>query len=70
VDAQTGTPVWKRSMGVQNGHDNDNLLAEKGTFSNLHMPETVEPGDLGGVESQLASNSRSRAIAKQACTPR
>jgi outer membrane protein assembly factor BamB/uncharacterized cupredoxin-like copper-binding protein len=56
VDAQTGKLVWKRSVGVHNGHDNDNLTAEKGEFSKLHTPETVEPGDLGGIESQLASN--------------
>jgi outer membrane protein assembly factor BamB/predicted lipoprotein with Yx(FWY)xxD motif len=56
VDAQSGKPVWKRSVGVHNGHQNDNLLAENGDFSKLHIPETVEPGDLGGVESQLASN--------------
>jgi outer membrane protein assembly factor BamB/predicted lipoprotein with Yx(FWY)xxD motif len=56
VDAQTGKPVWKRSVGVHNGHDNDNLLALKGEFSKLHIPETVEPGDVGGIESQLATN--------------
>ena len=56
VDARNGTPVWKRSVGVHNGHGQDNLLAEKRDFSRLHIPETVEPGDLGGVESQLASN--------------
>jgi outer membrane protein assembly factor BamB len=56
VDRQTGQLVWKRPVGVHNGHDNDNLLAEKGDFSKLHIPETVEPGDLGGIESQLASN--------------
>ena len=56
VDAQTGKLVWKRSVGVHNGHDNDNLTAEKGEFSKLHTPETVEPGDLGGIESPLASN--------------
>jgi outer membrane protein assembly factor BamB len=58
VDAQTGKLVWKRSVGVHNGHDNDNLIAEKGNFAKLHIPETVEPGDLGGVESQLASNGK------------
>ena len=58
VDAQTGKPVWKRSVGIHNGHDNDNLLAEKGDFSKLHLPESVEPGDLGGIESQLASNGK------------
>jgi outer membrane protein assembly factor BamB len=58
VDARTGKLVWKRSVGVHNGHDNDNLIAEKGNFAKLHIPETVEPGDLGGVESQLASNGK------------
>jgi outer membrane protein assembly factor BamB/plastocyanin len=56
VDRQSGKPLWKRSVGVHNGHGNDNLLAEQRNFSKLHIPETVEPGDLGGIESQLASN--------------
>src|ERR1700754_1208377 len=56
VDAENGKPIWKRSVGVHNGHTNDNLAAEKGDFSKLHLPETVEPGDLGGIESQLAFN--------------
>jgi outer membrane protein assembly factor BamB len=56
VDAQTGKPIWKRSVGVHNGHDRDNLEAGAGEYSKLHTPETVEPGDLGGIESQLASN--------------
>jgi outer membrane protein assembly factor BamB/predicted lipoprotein with Yx(FWY)xxD motif len=56
VNAQTGKLVWKRSIGVHNGHDNDHLYAEHGQFSKLHTPETVEPGQLGGIESQLASN--------------
>jgi outer membrane protein assembly factor BamB/predicted lipoprotein with Yx(FWY)xxD motif len=56
VDAQTGKLVWTRSVGVHNGHDNDHLYAEKGETSKLHTPEVIEPGDFGGVESQLASN--------------
>ena len=56
VDRRSGKLVWKRSVGVHNGHGNDHILAENGDFSKLHIPETVEPGDLGGVESQLASN--------------
>ncbi len=40
---------------MHNGHDNTDLVAEKDP-SKLHLPITVEPGDLGGVESQLASN--------------
>src|SRR3984885_14764108 len=56
VNAQTGKLVWKLPVGVHNGHDNDHLYAEGGQFSKLHTPETVEPGDLGGIESPLASN--------------
>jgi outer membrane protein assembly factor BamB len=56
VDAQTGKPIWKRPVGVHNGHDNDNLAALKRDYSKLHIPETIEPGDLGGIESQLATN--------------
>jgi outer membrane protein assembly factor BamB len=55
VNAQTGKLVWKRPVGVHNGHTHDGLLAESDP-AKLHLPETVEPGDLGGIESQLASN--------------
>ncbi len=56
VDAQTGKLVWKRPVGVHDGHDNDHLYAEDGQTSKLHTPETIEPGDFGGIESQLATN--------------
>ena len=58
VDAQTGKLIWKRPVGDHNGHDNDNLAAEKGDFSNLKIPVTILPGDLGGIESQLATNGK------------
>jgi outer membrane protein assembly factor BamB len=56
VNAETGKLVWKLPVGVHNGHDETNLEAEKGNYSNLKLPLTVEPGDLGGIESQLASD--------------
>lgn len=55
VNAQTGSVLWRRPVGVHNGHDDDNLLAENGETSQLHMPEVIEPGDLGGIETPLAS---------------
>jgi outer membrane protein assembly factor BamB len=58
VDAQTGKPIWKTTVGVHNGHQNDNIAALNGDFSKLHAPETIEPGDLGGIESQLASDGK------------
>jgi outer membrane protein assembly factor BamB len=56
VNAETGKLVWKRPVGVHNGNDNTNLEAEKGDYSKLKTPLTVEPGDLGGIESQLATD--------------
>ncbi len=56
VDAQTGKVLWKRPVGMHNGHDNDHIAAQKGDFSNLKIPVTILPGDLGGIESQLATN--------------
>jgi outer membrane protein assembly factor BamB len=56
VDAQTGKPIWKTPVGVHNGHDKDNIAALHGDVSKLHAPEKIEPGDLGGIESQLASD--------------
>jgi outer membrane protein assembly factor BamB len=56
VNAETGKLLWKRPVGIHNGHDNDGLIAEKGEYSKLHLPYEIEPGELGGVESQLATN--------------
>jgi outer membrane protein assembly factor BamB len=58
ADAETGKPIWKTEVGVHNGHQNDNIAALHGDFSKLHAPETIEPGDLGGIESQLASDGK------------
>jgi alcohol dehydrogenase (cytochrome c) len=53
MNARTGALLWKRAVGVHNGHDNDslNLLLHKGT---LKVPFTYEPGSLGGVLTNLA----------------
>jgi plastocyanin len=58
VNQETGKLVWKRPVGVHNGKDQVNLEAEKGDYSKLKLPLTVEPGDLGGIESSLASNGK------------
>jgi outer membrane protein assembly factor BamB len=61
IDAASGKLLWKRSVGVHNGHDHDNELAldseragSSRPVAGLHTPETVEPGALGGVETQMA----------------
>jgi alcohol dehydrogenase (cytochrome c) len=59
LDARTGRLLWKRPVGVHNGHDNDGVATEFATpASPLALPPRVdvEPGAFGGVESQLATN--------------
>jgi outer membrane protein assembly factor BamB/mono/diheme cytochrome c family protein len=54
MDAATGRLVWKTRVGVHNGHDADGELA---LAHKLPMPPatfTVEPGIVGGVETNMA----------------
>lgn len=53
ISARTGALVWKTPIGVHNGTDSDPALA---LARKLHLsaPFTVEPGELGGVQSNLA----------------
>ncbi|HET7590154.1 MAG TPA: PQQ-binding-like beta-propeller repeat protein [Solirubrobacterales bacterium] len=57
VDAKTGKPVWKTSVGVHNGHDNDPLYAMRGEYSKI-KPGEVFPGELGGVIAPIASDGK------------
>jgi outer membrane protein assembly factor BamB len=61
VNAQTGKLLWKRPVGVHNGHTNDGYITEymtpkQAAHTKLGTVQNVEPGSLGGVESQPASN--------------
>jgi outer membrane protein assembly factor BamB len=56
LDAQSGKLLWKRSVGIHNGHDEDNLYAMRHEYSRLKTPETVYPGELGGVIAPMATN--------------
>ncbi|HEX6519149.1 MAG TPA: PQQ-binding-like beta-propeller repeat protein [Streptosporangiaceae bacterium] len=59
LDARTGKLLWSRPVGVHNGHDNDGLLTEfLSPASPMPLPATVtvEPGDVGGMETALGSN--------------
>lgn len=51
LDRDSGNLVWKRPVGIHNGHDNDGIRAMRGDYSNLKTPMTVYPGFLGGVPS-------------------
>ena len=53
LDAKTGKLVWKRKVGVHNGRDQDNLLALQHKLK-LTFPLVVEPGIVGGVETNMA----------------
>jgi len=53
LDAGSGKLVWKTKVGVHNGHDHDGTLALQHKLT-LHFPLTVEPGIVGGVETNMA----------------
>jgi len=55
IDADSGTIVWKKPVGIHNGHDQDNEPALEGQYDSMpKLPITVLPGILGGVETQMA----------------
>lgn len=56
LDRATGQPVWKRAVGIHNGHDGDSLLAMNGEYAQLTSPATIFPGLLGGVIAPMASD--------------
>ncbi len=56
LDAATGKLLWKRAVGIHNGHTQDSVYAMKHEYSKLHLPETVYPGLLGGVIAPMATN--------------
>lgn len=56
LDRDTGKVVWKQSVGIHNGHDNDGLYAMKHEYAKLKIPESVYPGLLGGVIAPMATD--------------
>ena len=56
LDSRSGKLLWKRSVGTHNGHEIDSIYAMKHEYSRLKTPETVYPGLLGGVISQMSTN--------------
>jgi outer membrane protein assembly factor BamB len=53
-DPASGTLLWKTSVGLHNGHDNDDQLALAGKL-HLQAPYTLLPGEIGGVETNMAT---------------
>lgn len=56
LDRETGQPVWKRAVGIHNGHDGDSLFAMNGEYAQLTSPATIFPGLLGGVIAPMATD--------------
>jgi outer membrane protein assembly factor BamB len=54
LDPASGQPLWKTSVGVHNGHDDDGQLALDGTLR-LEPPYVLYPGEIGGVETNMAA---------------
>jgi outer membrane protein assembly factor BamB len=57
-DADSGRLLWKRPVGLHNGHDDDSRRAMHGDYSNVGYGRRILPGDQGGVETQMASDGR------------
>jgi outer membrane protein assembly factor BamB len=53
-DAASGQLLWKTSVGIHNGHDDDDQQALEGTLQ-LSAPYTLLPGEAGGVETNMAA---------------
>ena len=53
-DATSGQLLWKTSVGIHNGHDDDDQLALDGTL-HQQTPYTLSPGEAGGVETNMAA---------------
>ena len=54
LDATSGKLVWKTKVGVHNGRDQDGTLALEHKLPKPTYPLTVEPGIVGGVETNMA----------------
>jgi alcohol dehydrogenase (cytochrome c) len=55
LDAATGRLIFKTAVGRHNGHDEDSVRALHHAF-HPHYPYRVYPGDLGGIETNGATD--------------
>jgi outer membrane protein assembly factor BamB len=56
IDSESGKLLWRRSVGIHNGHDQDSVHAMRHEYSKLKSQETVYPGTLGGVIAPMAAS--------------
>jgi glucose dehydrogenase len=56
LDRKTGKLLWKRPVGIHNGHDDIGKEAMEGKTPKL--PVTILPGSLGGVIAPMATDGK------------
>ncbi len=56
VDANSGKLLWKRPVGIHNGHDDIGKEAMEGKTPKL--PVTILPGSLGGVIAPMSTDGK------------
>lgn len=54
MNPETGKLNWETPVGIHNGHDLDSLHALEGKFKKPKLPYKYYPGELGGVETNMA----------------
>src|SRR5258708_14638014 len=54
LDPTSGALLWKTAVGTHNGHDEDDELALGGQL-HLATPYTLYPGEVGGIETNMAA---------------
>jgi alcohol dehydrogenase (cytochrome c) len=63
LDRETGELLWRRPLGIHNGHDDDGVLAMRGEYDRLKLPETFYPGLYGGVFGPISLRGSTAYIA-------
>jgi outer membrane protein assembly factor BamB len=56
LDQRTGKPVWRRPVGIHNGHDRDGVRTIANGYSGIDLPATVYPGSYGGVTAPMSTD--------------
>lgn len=59
ADPETGKVVWQKAVGKHTGHDEDGLLAMRHEESKIKRPDTIYPGNLGGVIAPMSTDGKS-----------
>jgi outer membrane protein assembly factor BamB len=58
ADPETGKVIWQKTVGKHTGHDEDGLLAMRGEEEKINRPDTIYPGNLGGVIAPMSTDGK------------